>query len=322
VDLLPLFDSALSSLRPPPRLLLAVSGGPDSMALLDLACRSLAERPRRKAFLAVGHVDHGLRGRASAADAAFVRREARRRGLPVRVERAPVKAWAARHKAGLEEAARVLRYQALGGMARAWRCGAVLTAHILDDQAETVLMNLIRGTGPAGLGGMAPDAPWPAPTPGPGPRLLRPLLETRRPEILSYMKDRKLSFRVDVTNDTPAFFRNRVRPVLKDWERERPGLYERIGRLAALVRDEEAFWDARLGPPVHRLDLGRFKRYHIILQRRILRRNFGFASFPTVERARAFALDPGPAPRQSVPGGWLEKRRGFLLFRPLAKGPL
>lgn len=301
------------SLRRVRRALLAVSGGPDSMALLEAASRWA---PGAGVFVAVGHVDHGLRGRASVADAAFVGREAARRGLPFRLARAPVRALALREGRGTEDAARRLRYRALLRMARGLRCEAVLTAHTLDDQAETLVMNLIRGTGPDGLGGMAPDGSWPFPGAG-RLRLLRPLLDVPRRSVEVFLRREKVPFRTDATNAQPLFFRNRVRPVLKAWERERPGLSDRLARLADLLRDEEAFWASILGPRRKSLELTPFKSYHKAFQRRLLRRTFGLASFASVERARAFALDASPARRQSIPGGWVEKAEGRLRFRPL-----
>jgi tRNA(Ile)-lysidine synthase len=287
------------------------------MALLDLAVRWASEI---KAFVAVGHVDHGLRGRASSRDASFVRRETARRGLPFRLAKAPVRAYARRERIGLEEASRLLRYRALATSARFLRCGAVLTAHTLNDQAETVLMNLMRGTGPDGLGGMAPISPWPAPEKREKPlKLLRPLLSVRRETLLSYLKDRRIPFRIDATNALPIFLRNRVRPVLNNWDKERPGLADRLGRTAEILRDENDYWDVlleKLRSDFRRrsLDLATFKSYHKALQRRLLRRTFGLASFTAVERARLFAMDPGPASKESVPGGWIEKK-GDRIFR-------
>jgi tRNA(Ile)-lysidine synthase len=304
---------------------LAVSGGSDSMTLLDAAAQVGGKEPP---FFAVGHVEHGLRGRSSRADASFVQREARRRGLPFRLLRAPVKAFARRERLGTEEAARILRYRALARMARLLRCDAVLTAHTLDDQAETVVMNLIRGAGPAGLAGMAPVSPWPVPAASTaGLPLLRPFLSIRRREITRYLRKRKVPFRTDATNAQPLFFRNRIRPVLAGWDRERPGLVDRLGRLAEILRDEESFWEEFLGSLRRKgrgkgLALASFKKYHKVIQRRLLRRAFGLSSFFAVERARDFALGAGPAPRQSVPGGWIEKRGGRLLFRKLSDPPV
>jgi tRNA(Ile)-lysidine synthase len=287
------------------------------MALLDLAARW---GPGANAFLAVGHVNHGLRARASAADARFVRRQAAARGLSFRVQEAPVRRFARRATLGIEEASRVLRYRALARMAADLRCAVVLAAHTLDDQAETIVMNLVRGAGPDGLSGMAPRSTWPVPDPrqsNEGPLLLRPLLAVPRKSILRYLRDRRVPFRTDATNALPLFFRNRVRPVLQAWEEERPGLRERLARLAEVLRDEQDYWDALLPPYSRRrgLDLLSFRKLHKAFQRRLLRRVFGFSSFAAVERARAFALDPEAASRQSVPAGWLEKTEGRLIFR-------
>lgn len=312
-DLPALYRDALRAAGDPRRLLLAVSGGPDSTALLALAADEARESGR---FLAVGHVDHGLR-RASAGDAAFVRRAAARLGLTAAVLKVPVRRRAAGRGLSGEEAARVLRYEALARLARRFRCPAAAAAHTADDQAETVLINLLRGTGPAGLGGMSPSSPWPV---GRGPRLLRPLLGARRGDLRAFLKTRRQPFRRDATNDQPLFLRNRIRPTLAAWEAERPGAVERIARTAALLRDEEAWWERRLASVGDRLELARFKRYDVALQRRLLRRAFGLASHAAVERARAFALDPGPARRQSLPGGWAVKRDGRLLFQELSGG--
>ncbi|MBI4396470.1 MAG: tRNA lysidine(34) synthetase TilS [Elusimicrobia bacterium] len=240
-DLYPSFFETLKSLLgdKPRRLLAAVSGGPDSMALWDLL-----ERWRKQAggSYAIGHVDHGLRGKASRADASFVLRRARIWGVPCIIARAPVRAWARKHRRGLEESARILRYQALARMARSQGCAVVLTAHTQNDQVETVFLNLIRGSGPPGLGGMNPAADWPWPAAGAGLKLLRPLLDVERREILGYLRRRRIPFRVDATNRQPLFFRNQIRPILTKWEKLRPGFFERVARLAEIQRDEETFW--------------------------------------------------------------------------------
>ncbi len=327
-DLYPAFRAALADLLPKNRrrLLAAVSGGPDSMVLWDLLERWRAETG---GFVAVGHVNHGLRGRAADRDAAFVAARARRQGVPCRVARAPVRAWARRRGKGLEEAARVLRYGRLAEMARSLSCGLVLTAHTLDDQVETLFIHLLRGTGPAGLGGMAPVSFWPVPARA-RPLLLRPLLNVSRRQILAYLRGRGLPFRRDATNEQPLFLRNRLRPVLQAWERERPGFFQRAARLSLLQRDEEDFWRARISGLSRRvfrrkggsavLDLRRFLRYHKVEQRRLLRRIPGLSDFPQVEWARALAHAPvaeNPSPKRFVlPGGWMERRRHTLLFHP------
>jgi tRNA(Ile)-lysidine synthase len=258
-----------------------------------------------------------LRPRASTADARFVRGQASARGIPFRLENIPVRRFARREGLGIEEASRVLRYRALAGLASNLRCSVVLTAHNLDDQAETVVMNLIRGAGPDGLGGMAARSPWPVPTPKTNNLLLlRPLLDVPREDILRYLRETRVPFRTDATNTQPVFFRNRVRPILKAWERERPGFRERLARLADILRDEQDYWKTLMLPFPRRdgLPLPSFRKLPVAFQRRLLRHLFGFSSFAALERARAFALDPKFAVRQSVPGGHLVISEGRLFF--------
>lgn len=296
------------------------------MALLDLA-QGWARQSG--AFLAAAHVDHGLRGRASRADAAFVERFCRARGIPVDVRRAAVRTLARRRGKGLEDAARHARYAALARAARRFRCPAVATAHTLGDQVETVFLNLLRGTGPAGLAGMAPAAPWPA---GRGPRLLRPLLGLRREALAAHLRRRRIPWRRDETNEAPIFLRNRLRPVLRRWDAERPGLFERVSRTAQILRDEEDFWRSRLGVPAEadrrktrprRLEVGPFLRYSIGEQRRRLRHRFGLARFESLERVRALAAAPGPG-TLDLPGVRVRRIGRRLLFsyrRPGTKSP-
>ncbi len=300
------------------RLLIACSGGPDSVALLNVA-----DRWRRMTgmFVAVGHVDHGLRGRASRADAVFVRKECSRLGIPCGVVRAPVRAWAQKRGRGVEDAARELRYRALAQLARRFRCSAVATAHTLDDQVETLFLNLLRGTGPAGLAGMAEASPWPYPAQGRLSQgrmtLIRPLLNVPKKEILRYLRAHNIPFRIDASNALPLFLRNRLRPVLRSWETLRPGFFQRVAQTARIVRDEEAFWRTRL--PFRRkarrvrLERTPFLRYHVAEQRRRLRHLYGLSRFEVVERVRLFAADHARGPLD-IPGGRVSKTKRFLFF--------
>ena len=199
-----------------------------------------------------------------------------------------------------------------------------ITAHTLGDQAETIVLNLLRGAGPAGLAGMAADAPWPS---GAGPRLGRPLLGVSRDEILAYLQKRKIPWRKDATNDEPLFLRNRIRPTLRRWERWRPGFFARMAQTAQIFRDEEEYWRRRLVPSREghrrkntpfRLDIAPFLRYPIVEQRRRLRHLFGLAHFESVERVRALAAAPsGGSPRGplDLPGVRVARAGRFLLFR-------
>lgn len=322
-DLLPAFSAFLQKIprRLRSRILVACSGGPDSIALLDLAARWKIQTGN---MVAAGHADHGLRT-GSRGDALFVRNSARRLKIPFYAEKIPVKSWAATHKKGIEESSRILRYQALSRMAKKGRFPVVAVGHNLSDQAETVFMNIFRGTGPAGLGGMAPLSNWPVPG-GEGVKLARPLLEISRKSILLYLKERGLRYHTDSTNRSGRFLRNRLRPILKSWERERPGFYERVSRLAEIMRDEEDYWRDRLrrGKRLFRrcgagviLDLKGFMRYHRAEQRRLLRAGFPLSDFKALENVRRWAALPASRDfRGNIPGGGVEKKAGRLIFRP------
>jgi tRNA(Ile)-lysidine synthetase-like protein len=208
----------------------AVSGGADSLALLH-ALRTLAG-PRRWR-LAVVTVDHGMRP-GSAADAAFVADHAKALGLPALV-RTLIPGDLARHRpAGPEGAARAARYEALWPAADELGCPWLATGHTLDDQAETVLLQLLRGAGPDGLAAMAVRAG----------RLLRPLLGVRRAETRACCAAAGLAWREDPTNAGDGPLRNRVRHhLLPLLEELRPGATQTLARTAALAADERDWLD-------------------------------------------------------------------------------
>ena len=211
-------------------LVLAVSGGPDSMALLHGAARLVATG-RRDWRISVAHLDHALRAE-SAADAAFVVAEATVLGLSAEARRADVAALARDEGSSIEEGGRNARYRFLEEVAPA---GALIaTAHTLDDVAETVLINLLRGSGLGGAAGI----------PARRGRVVRPLLEARRSELRSLLDEAGVAYRVDPSNADPAFLRNRVRAeFLPALESIRPGAAERIGRFSRLAADDDALLD-------------------------------------------------------------------------------
>lgn len=204
--------------------LLAVSGGPDSTALMHAA----AAAPH--AGLAVATVDHGLRPEARA-EAETVARQADTLGLPHRIL-----AWAGPHpRSGIQEAARAARYRLLAEHAAEIGAAFLLTAHTLDDQAETVLMRLARGSGPAGLAGMRPERNL-----GPGLVLARPLLAFPKADLVAWCEGRGIAYLRDPSNADERFARarlRRLRPLL-----EGEGLTaERLARLAErAARDDDA----------------------------------------------------------------------------------
>jgi len=241
------------ALMPPgSRGVVAVSGGVDSLVLLDVL------RTLGGGALHVATLDHGLRGAAGAADADYVRELASRWGLPVTVGRADVPALAAALGIGLEDAARRARYAFLGRVARAVGADWIAVGHHAGDQAETVLMHLIRGSGLAGLGGMRPDSglpedAWPDDLPltcdpplepvgaWRAVRVVRPLLEIERAAIEGYAAARGMIPRQDATNTDRAYLRNRTRheliPLL---ESVNPKIREALVRLASVVREDAA----------------------------------------------------------------------------------
>lgn len=223
----------LEALDPPARLLVAVSGGADSVALLDALAEARSRRSLHHVGLVVGHVDHQLRP-DSGADARLVQAHAERLALPF--ELAVVNVSAA--GVGLEQAAREARYEALERLAAGADCGAVVTAHTATDQAETVLWRLARGAGTHGLAAMAPRRPLGRVA------LLRPLLGIRREEARAYCDRQGLRFHDDPTNvdDRPrARLRAEVLPVL---ERLAPGATDRIAAAALRLREDDEFLES------------------------------------------------------------------------------
>jgi tRNA(Ile)-lysidine synthase len=216
--------------------LVAVSGGRDSVALLHW----LYQQGCRK--LIVCHFNHRLRGRESGQDAAFVRRLAARYALSFELKAQDVAAHAAQQGISVETAGRKLRYRYLAEVAVKHDCQRIYVAHHLDDQAETILANLCRGTGLTGMSGMTMESPLPATT-FHDLCLTRPLLNWRRTDIDAYVKEHKLQFREDSTNRQGEARRNRLRhealPLLcQIFDRDISPMIVRFGQLAE--RDDEA----------------------------------------------------------------------------------
>ena len=240
--------SQFADLAAHPVLILAVSGGPDSTALLLLAARWRKALRRAPKFgpkfgpkLIAVTVDHGLRPE-SRREAAAVKRLARSLGVEHRTLR-----WTGRKpKAGLQAAARMARYRLLAGAATAAGARHVLTAHTLDDQAETVLIRLARGSGVGGLAGMTLASPLPVKEGG-GIVLVRPLLGVPKSRLIATLKAARISYADDPTNRDPRFARARLRALMPALARE--GLTaDRLARLAQrAARSEAALWAAVRG---------------------------------------------------------------------------
>ena len=314
-------------------LLIAVSGGPDSLALLHLL-RTLA--PGLGLALHAAHLDHGRRGAAGAADAAWVAATCAAWGLPCTVGTADVPAFAAAHRLSPEDAARRVRYAFLYGAARSLGAGAVAAGHNADDQVETVLLRLLRGTGPRGLAGMRPRRPftpdplavpllagWDFPAAGEPLRLVRPLLATWRAAIEQYCAAHGLEPRQDASNADPAYARNRVRrEVVPLLEAVAPGAKRRVWHLARRMAAQTAALDrhlAALWPQVYpdgRLDLAAFAGLPGAMQEQALRRGYAIVVGPgaglTRAHLRAARRLAGP---HGTPGRWVQWPGGVAVVR-------
>ena len=221
---------------PGDRLLAAVSGGADSVAMLHVLHRLAA---LLGIDLAVAHLDHRIRGDAAAADAQFVADLASRLRLPCTVGRADVPGRARRKHLSLEMAARQARYDFLARTARTTNASSVATAHTADDQAETVILNLARGAGPAGLGGI------PRRIVLNGVDVVRPLLGVTRKQVVAYLNANNLSWREDASNRDMKHLRNRVRhQVLPLLARAlNPKVRQALARTAELMHEENQWGD-------------------------------------------------------------------------------
>ena len=211
-------------------ILCAVSGGRDSVCLLHYLT-TIA--PRRGFTVAAAHLNHRMRPEAQR-DEDFVRGLCREWNVPFYTEAAPVYEMAARWGLGVEETGRRLRYDFLLRTADAIGAAYIATAHHAQDQAETVLLNLLRGTGPEGLGGIPPVRG----------RIIRPLLQTGRAEIEDYLQKNGLPHVEDSTNEDTHYARNRLRREL--WPQLatiNPALERAIDRTAEIVRGENAYLD-------------------------------------------------------------------------------
>jgi tRNA(Ile)-lysidine synthase len=222
------------------RVCCGVSGGADSVALLVAMQEANARKESLGVVLSAVHVHHGLRGEEADGDEAFVRGLCERLGIPLQVVHVDTSARQAEAKEGLEEAARGLRYEAFWGLMARGEVDAVATAHTLDDQAETVVMKMLRGAWTEGLSGIAPVVSASAGDVG---RVVRPLLGVRRAEVEAFLRSRGQDWREDSSNRDVVLTRNRVRhelmPVLRSYN---PGVDALLAGVADVARDEEAFW--------------------------------------------------------------------------------
>lgn len=222
----------------PDSVLVAVSGGPDSVVLAHVLHSLAAEYSLR---MAIAHLNHSLRGRESERDAEFVIAYARQLDVPIYSEKKDVRAYRRSRRLSLEEAARKIRYEFFDMVAVRHGYNKIALGHHSDDNAELMLMNLLRGSGPLGLSGISPVRDG---------KIVRPLIHLNRSDILDYIDGNKLQFVVDASNADLRYRRNKIRhhliPELK--ESYNPRIGETLNRLGDIMRVEEQWIEDALAP--------------------------------------------------------------------------
>ncbi len=214
--------------EPEARIVTAVSGGPDSVCLLHILYLLSSQWGLG---LEVAHFEHGLRGRESRDDACFVEKLSHDLGLGFSIEHGNVRAFAGKEGIGIQEAARILRYEFLERVRTETKSTYIATAHTADDQAEEVLLRLIRGAGLPGLSGI----PWVRDN-----YIVRPLLGVTRQQILGHLKANGIPFVIDQSNNSRAYLRNRIRKDLLPLLAEdfNPAIVRTINRTAEMLAED------------------------------------------------------------------------------------
>ena len=289
-------------------ILCAVSGGADSIYLLH---QMILLREKRNLSLYAAHFDHGLRGEESIRDREFTRQYCERLQIPCTVGEGDVSAFAEENHIGTEEAARTLRYQFLEKVADQLSCDRIATAHTANDNAETILMNLCRGSGSKGLSGIPPVRG----------RIVRPLLQTSRREIITWLEDNQIPWVEDSSNVDDSYTRNRFRHrVIPLMLEENPAFLEAAGRTAELLREDDdclqrsadSFLQTYLRDET--IPAKPLLALEPAIAARVLRRMCG--SGLSFERAQAL-LHFAESPESGVlelPGNKVYRRKGMLSF--------
>jgi tRNA(Ile)-lysidine synthase len=304
------------------RVVIGLSGGADSVALTCLL-RELADTGGFS-LAGLAHFNHQLRPSADR-DERFCRELAGRMGLEIAVEQADVAGYAQREALSLEDAARRLRYAFLERVATRWGADRIAVGHTIDDQAETVLLKLVRGAGLTGLGAIAPRRG----------HVIRPLLGVTKRELVAFLVSRDGSWLEDETNADVDNPRNRIRHlVLPELERAYPGAGKSVARMAEASRADAEFLDrqsadlydavAQTTPGTVTIDVAALTAAPVPLIRRVL-----LMAMREVCVSREFGLDhiraaedvlSGSCPGTDVPGGRWELRRKKLVLSQQGPG--
>jgi tRNA(Ile)-lysidine synthase len=294
------------------RVLVAVSGGADSVCLLDLL-RLVAGRFQLR--LVGFHMNHGLRS-SSRNDEAFVRRMFDEWQLELRVIRTPVARYARRHRLGIEEAGRILRYHHMERLAAKLDCQRIALGHTANDNLETMLLNMVRGAGLSGLAGMPV---WRG-------RFIRPLLDLERRDVERHLRSRGIEWVEDASNQDVRFRRNLLRhKVVPILEQVNPAAVANARRAARLLVEENGFLEALTAEVVEKaanvvrgsvqIDTRKFSNYNNVLKRRVLKRLLPELDSDAVETVLRFAKREAGGRLCLVAGVSVRLRRGIIEFQ-------
>lgn len=253
------------------KIVLGVSGGPDSICLLDIL-QKIWQKKEIHFEIVVAHINHGLRENAKK-DEAFVEDFCTQRKISYYVKHADIKQIAKMQKKGIEETARAVRYEFFDEILQKTRSQKIAIAHNANDHAETILMNILRGTGPKGLIGIEKK----------NGKYIRPLLETKRSEIEEYLKQNGIVARHDESNDDNYYTRNKIRNIVLPYiEKEfNSNMITTLKRLSDIIKEEEEYWEKQI-PKIYQeililegeteiiLDLKKFNTLEKVIQKRMI----------------------------------------------------
>ena len=321
----PLADRVSRTIRrhaliaPGTRVLVALSGGADSVALLTLLCA--IARDDKFVVAGVAHLNHQLRGQDADADEAFCRTLAATLSLPIEVEAVDVARLAREMSTSIEDAAHTARHAVFERAAQRLSADCVAVGHTRDDQAETFLLRLLRGAGPRGLAGIHLRTG----------RVIRPLLDCSRDELRTFLREERIEFREDSTNADVAIPRNRVRHELIPFLQARfsPGVIGVLDREAAIAREDAEFFDGAAAEALRRLATKvpgglAFPAEALLTEPRAIARRVvrqaqqtvsrgAFIGFDTVDAFLAFAASGERGPLD-LPGHRIERRGDRILL--------
>lgn len=295
------------------KVIVGVSGGPDSMALLHSLCA--LEKEIGFKILAV-HVNHQLRGKESEEDEQYVRTFCSREKIPLEVVRVDVKGELRKKGGNLQQVARQLRMDSFAWVARNKGINKLALAHHADDQVETILMRLLRGTGPTGLVGMEPMRKWKELL------VIRPFLSFSRKEIEDYCENHQLHPRIDSSNASVQYMRNRIRLELIPYlHKYNPQFREALLGLSEIIYEEEKVWSTWVQKAYEQikicqdpnrivLDVSSFLHLPIALQRRIVKLILSYlwneenyeTTLDSIDRVRCIAEHENPSAKADLPG--------------------